>query len=207
MANMALAKDRLKPNGFRVRSSMVVSRDNVHEVGLYIEQFRDYVTDPRLDLTFAFVNSLSPDNKYFEATNLFPAHTYSNAPCRQVSGPVSHALVDGRVTVCCRDYDGSLVVGDMQKQSHAEIFSGEAMRALQRAHAARDVSAYELCRTCFIVDYRIGGAFSEMTAYLLHFFPHEKASFYQEFVDRCIAMFQKGARPAVGATLFPRPTR
>jgi MoaA/NifB/PqqE/SkfB family radical SAM enzyme len=207
MANMELAERRLKPNGFRVRSSMVVSRDNVHEVGLYIERFRRHVTDPRLDLVFTFVNSLAPDNEYFEATNLFPVHTYSTTPCPQVSGPVSHTLVDGRVTVCCRDYDGSLVVGDIRQQSLADIFRGDAMRALQRAHAARDVSAYALCRTCFSVDHRIERAFNELTTYLLHFFPHETARFYQEYVDQCIAMFAKGANPAIASALFPPPPR
>ena len=137
----------------------------MHEVGLYIERFRNYVTEPHLDLSFSFVNSLSPDNKYFEATNLFPIHTYSNVPCRQVSGPISHTLVDGRVTVCCRDYDGSLVIGDVRQQSLADILRGDAMRAMQRAHAAHDVSAYALCGTCFIVDNRIGRAFRELTNY------------------------------------------
>ena len=207
MANVELAKHRLKPNGFRVRSSMVVSRDNVHEVGLYIERFRSDVTDPRIDLTFSFVNSLAPDNANFEATNLFPIHTYSTAPCWQVSGPVSHTLVDGRVTVCCRDYDGSLVVGDIRQQSLTDIFRGDAMRALQRAHATRDVSAYALCRTCFTVDRRIDSAFNELIAYLLYFFPHEKAGFYQGYVDQCIAMFQKGANPAISTALFPQPRR
>ena len=48
--NMEIAKRRLKPSGFRLRSSMVVSRENVHEVGLCIERFRGDVTDPRIDL-------------------------------------------------------------------------------------------------------------------------------------------------------------
>ena len=120
---------------------------------------------------------------------------------------MSHTLIDGRVTVCCRDYDGSLVVGDISQQSLGDIFRGDAMGALQRAHAARDVSEYALCRTCFTVDRRIATAFNELIAYLLNFFPDEKAAFYQGYVDECVAMFQKGANPEITAGLFPRPVR
>lgn len=205
MANLELAKERLKPNGFRIRSSMVVGRENAHEIGLYIERLRHYVTEPHLDLAFSFVNSLAPDNNYFDAANLFPIHTYSNAPCYMVSGSTPHILVDGRVSVCSRDYDGSLVVGDIHQHSIDEILRGDSMRALQLAHAAHDVSAYPLCRTCFTVDTRIHQAFSELTTYLLYFFPLEKAGFYQERVDDCIAMFQKGADPKITLALFPTP--
>jgi MoaA/NifB/PqqE/SkfB family radical SAM enzyme len=205
MANLELAKERLTPNGYRIRSSMVVSRENAHEIGLYIERIRHYVAEPHLDLSFAFVNSLAPDNNYFDATNLFPIHTYSKAPCQMVIGSTPHILVDGRVTVCSRDYDGSLVVGDIRQHSIAEILRGDSMRTLQLAHAAHDVSAYPLCRTCFTVDNRIDRAFNELTAYLLYFFPLEKAGFYQERVDDCIAMFQKGADPKIAMPLFLTP--
>jgi hypothetical protein len=109
------------------------------------------------------------------------------------------------VTVCCRDYDGSLVVGDVAKQPLGDIFHGEAIRALQAAHASGDVSAYPLCDTCFTVDNRIEKAFNELTSYLLYFFPREAPAFYQQHVDACLAMFRKGANPAVADRLFPTP--
>lgn len=202
IANLDLARERLAPKGFRIRSSMVVSSENVHEAGLYIERLRDYVTDPALDIVFTFLNSLAPDNAYFNAANLFPIHTSTTAPCRQISAPVPHMFIDGRVTVCSRDYDGSLVVGDIRRHSLAEVLHGEPMHAIQRAHAAGDVSAYPLCSTCFMVDSRIADAFNELTSYLLYFFPHEKAAFYQDRVDECIAMFQRGADPAIAVSLF-----
>lgn len=205
LENLDLARTRLKPRGFRVRACMVVSRDNVHEIGLYIERFRAYVTDPAEDLTFSFVNSLSPDNKYFSATNLFPIHTYSTGPCSLVARPVPHTLVDGRVSVCCRDYDGSLVVGDIHQNSLGEIFRGDTMRAMQHAHASRDLSAYPLCATCFNVDRRVDSAFGELLAYLLFRFPDQPAEFYQARAIACIEMFQRGARADVTRSLFAAP--
>jgi len=205
IANLNIARDRLVPSGFRLRSSMVVSRDNVHEVGAYIALLRQYVSDPRIDLHFGVVNSLSPDNTYFEATNLFANHTYRNLPCHMVSGRMPHTLIDGRVSVCSRDYDGSLVVGDIRKDTVMDIMHGERMQALQKAHTAGDVSSYPMCATCFTVDSRVPAAINELAAYLLYFFPQEPAEFYQSRVDQCVAMFQQRADPAVTATLFPTP--
>jgi pyruvate-formate lyase-activating enzyme len=206
ITNLNIARDRLSPSGFRLRSSMVVSRDNVHEVGAYITLLRRYVTDPRLDVHLGVINSLSPDNTYFDATNLFANHTYQNLPCHMVSGRTPHTLIDGRVSVCSRDYDGSLVVGDIRHDTVADIMNGDSMRALQNAHATGDVSAYPMCATCFTIDSRVPAAINELTAYLLYFFPDEPAEFYQSRIDQCVSMFQQGADASVTAALFPTPT-
>lgn len=205
LAQLELAREKLVPKGYRLRVAICVSRDNVGEIGQWVERFRPYVKRPYFDMLFGIVNSLSPDNEYFEATNLFPAHTYVNAPCSQVSQPVGHTLIDGRVTVCCRDYDGSLVIGDVQQDSLAAIFKSKAMKAMQDAHAARDLSAYPLCATCYTVDSRVSGAFAEMMNYLLYFHPSEPAAFYQERVDRFVAAFQAKAPASNVSALFPAP--
>lgn len=202
LAALELAREKLVPKGYRLRVAICVSRDNADEIGCWVERFRDYVERPYFDMLFGFVNSLSPDNEYFEQANLFPAHTYVNAPCGQVSSPVGHTLIDGRVTVCCRDYDGSLVIGDIQKEPLADIFRGKALKAMQEAHAARDLSAYPLCATCYTVDSRVSGAFAELMSHLLYFHPSETAAFYQDRVDRFVAAFQQKAPAPDAATLF-----
>lgn len=205
VTNLNIARDRLIPNGFRLRSAMVVSRDNVGEVGAYLALLRQYVADPGSDLSLGVINSLSPDNTYFDATNLFTNHTYQNLPCHMVSGRFPHTLIDGRVSVCSRDYDGSLVVGDIRHDTVMDIMYGESMQALQQAHTAGDVSAYPMCATCFTVDSRVPAALNELARYLLYFFPQEPAEFYQAHIDQCVSMFQHGADPSVAAALFPTP--
>jgi MoaA/NifB/PqqE/SkfB family radical SAM enzyme len=55
-------------------------------------------------------------------------------------------LADGRVTVCCVDHDGDLAVGDARTQTLAEIWNGEPMRRLRRAHATGALPP--LCAGC-----------------------------------------------------------
>jgi len=45
-------------------------------------------------------------------------------------------LQDGRCTVCCVDHEGQLAVGDAKTERLADVWNGERMRALRRAHAS-----------------------------------------------------------------------
>jgi MoaA/NifB/PqqE/SkfB family radical SAM enzyme len=62
-------------------------------------------------------------------------------------------LWDGRVSACCRDYDGSFVMGDLHHQSLPEIWHGAAFRTLRKDHQHRRFPAK--CRDCtqLVEDY------------------------------------------------------
>ena len=57
-------------------------------------------------------------------------------------------LWDGRVVPCCHDYNGAVILGDLTKQSLAEIWQGEAARRFRAQN-----SQYELCRRCAFSRY------------------------------------------------------
>jgi len=64
-------------------------------------------------------------------------------------------LSDGRVVPCCRDVNGSYVLGDLKHQSLSEIWNGPAMVRLRRALAAGDRDN-PLCRRCTEASLEIG---------------------------------------------------
>ncbi len=43
-------------------------------------------------------------------------------------------LWDGRVSLCCLDYDGEVVLGDLNRQSVAEVLNGPIYREIRRRH-------------------------------------------------------------------------
>ena len=73
--------------------------------------------NPYKNIHFNFMNSLSPNNDYFLKNNVIKEHTSKNYYCNYASRLIPYVLVDGRVSACCRDYDGSLVVDDLNKNS------------------------------------------------------------------------------------------
>jgi hypothetical protein len=56
------------------------------------------------------------------------------------------ALWDGRVSLCCADFDGKVVLGDLRTSTIAEIWNGEPYRRARRAHL--ESGGPDICRTC-----------------------------------------------------------
>jgi hypothetical protein len=56
-------------------------------------------------------------------------------------------LADGKVVICCYDFNGKNIIGDLNKQSVAEVFNGPKIRAL-RLMQARGNFNIPPCNTC-----------------------------------------------------------
>lgn len=65
---------------------------------------------------------------------------------RPFKGPLQ-VQVDGTVIVCCFDYDGELVIGDLKTQTLDEIFSDEPFTKIRNNHLAGDHGA-TVCVNC-----------------------------------------------------------
>jgi len=190
--NLELAKKHLVPRGYKIQIVNVVSQDNYHEIGRHFEFFRKYLLNPYADFSLGVINSLSPDNRYFDQVKIFREHIYSHAPCGMVANLKPYVFVDGRVSLCCRDYEGSLVIGDIHKQTLPEIFSNNPkLEKLRNAHASGDLKDYPLCSTCYIVDPRIKLVFTYLYRSLLFHHPKASGEFYQEKMIRFREIFSQ----------------
>lgn len=55
---------------------------------------------------------------------------------------------DGRVSPCCADYDGRLILGDVTRQRVEEVWNGAEAQSLRAAVRERRYTDVPLCRTC-----------------------------------------------------------
>jgi sulfatase maturation enzyme AslB (radical SAM superfamily) len=55
-------------------------------------------------------------------------------------------LWDGRVSLCCADFDGRNVLGDLRTQTIAQVWNSPAYRAVRRQHL--ESGGPEICRSC-----------------------------------------------------------
>jgi hypothetical protein len=55
-------------------------------------------------------------------------------------------LWDGRVALCCADFDGKIVLGDARTSTIADIWNAEPYRRARRAHL--EAGGPAICRTC-----------------------------------------------------------
>lgn len=64
--------------------------------------------------------------------------------------PFADALnldIEGRVTVCCFDFNKELEIGNVSRQGIKEILSGEKLQKLRHAHSTRNFTGL-LCESC-----------------------------------------------------------
>jgi radical SAM protein with 4Fe4S-binding SPASM domain len=57
-------------------------------------------------------------------------------------------LWDGRVSLCCFDSDGEVILGDLKTQSLKEIYAGGEALRYRQAHAGNNRSTLKLCKDC-----------------------------------------------------------
>ena len=55
-------------------------------------------------------------------------------------------LWDGRVALCCADFDAKVVVGDLRTSAIADVWNSDAFRAVRRAHL--DHGGPDICHGC-----------------------------------------------------------
>jgi MoaA/NifB/PqqE/SkfB family radical SAM enzyme len=55
-------------------------------------------------------------------------------------------LWDGRVSLCCADFDGRVVLGDLNSSSIQDIWSSDAYRKVRREHL--ESGGPDICRSC-----------------------------------------------------------
>jgi MoaA/NifB/PqqE/SkfB family radical SAM enzyme len=55
-------------------------------------------------------------------------------------------LWDGRVSLCCADFDGKTILGDLNTQSIAEIWNADPYRDVRRQHL--ESGGPDICRAC-----------------------------------------------------------
>jgi MoaA/NifB/PqqE/SkfB family radical SAM enzyme len=55
-------------------------------------------------------------------------------------------LWDGRVSLCCADFDGKTILGNLNTHTIAEIWNGETYRDIRRQHL--DSGGPDICRAC-----------------------------------------------------------
>lgn len=116
---------------FRVRVTMAMVKENIYEKELFLKQWKN---KGKLG---EFLNWAGDRHDAFEKTG-------ERVPCSQFLTKLS-ILWDGRVCLCCMDYDGRVILGDMKKESLAEIWNKAEI--LRKRHRALDFNM-PLCRDC-----------------------------------------------------------
>lgn len=74
---------------------------------------------------------------------------YIRKPCVYVQHHL-FVLYDGRVSLCCLDYEGDVILGDMNEQTVSEVLEGNTRQYYLNSHINGLQHELKLCSTCSI---------------------------------------------------------
>lgn len=68
-------------------------------------------------------------------------------PCKQIWTEIT-AMSNGEVALCCIDADGSVILGDFNKQTLKEIWESDKFRKIRELHLNYKADKIPLCKNC-----------------------------------------------------------
>jgi len=141
------------PNPF-IHASTTITYEGPELVAAFRKRasaFTDKITVGRteLDRFDATSAKLSPDElAVLERMRAEDQLVQKHPRCAEVFDKLS-VYWDGRVSVCCRDFEGVMQVGDLREQPLTEIWKTAKAQAYREALARGEYDKFPLCRRCW----------------------------------------------------------
>ena len=146
----------------------VLSTTNIFEIPLFFEVFKKYCWPQ--DINFSLINGLSPDPSVFRDTFPFPNLIKPIVPCHMPFKYI-YFTYGGKATLCCRDYEEELVIGDIQQNSIVELWNSEAAEEIREKHLNPKKMDIRACRMCYGPDKSLSEVVNEYIHFLIARYP------------------------------------
>lgn len=124
---------------------------------LLLKKIRDQKGSPlKIDVSMVVFEDTEPEVENFfkewngiaDRVQAIPVFTQKQrlTACRELWRGVLVVLWDGRVTICCADYEGIMSCGDASRERLIDIWNGLKMKEIREEHKRRQFSG--VCRMC-----------------------------------------------------------
>jgi len=118
--------------------SYVESDINKNETNEFISKWKDTVDG----ISISKIHNWTGDIEYGKGRGVG-----KKDPCRLLWTEMVISW-DGRVSLCCNDYENKAVLGDIRTQSIKEIWSGEKLNVIRNFHKNRKFDQINICKDC-----------------------------------------------------------
>lgn len=141
---LVVLKKRLQSKTPLVVVKIIQTPDTQNEIKPFVHKWKD-IAD------FIEIGEYHNWDGTISSSNLSNTNELSNGsnryPCTFLwYNPV--ILWDGMVTTCCVDYQGKGIIGDLKENTLAEIWQGNILQKLRRAHLEGRYDEIPLCNKC-----------------------------------------------------------
>lgn len=157
----------------------VISNDNINEIPLFYKIYERYFTIDQIGFNFLSNSCATHDNGgYYNETKLQLSNLEKLAvPCAQLWSSMT-ILYNGDVSICCRDYNGELIVGNIQNNSLEEIWNNKKYSGYRKMHASGNVQNMPYCKDCYTIMPEVSIILNNYIRFLFHTQPKQADEFY-----------------------------
>ncbi|MFA5358748.1 MAG: radical SAM/SPASM domain-containing protein [Patescibacteria group bacterium] len=120
--------------------SFVETGDNKQEVKKYIKKWQKTVDH----ISISFIHNWTGD--LFDKLKI-KQRDWLRDPCRLIWTDMVISW-DGTVPLCCNDYENKIILGDINKQTVAEVWGGEKLRQFRYYHQKGEFKSINICADC-----------------------------------------------------------
>jgi radical SAM protein with 4Fe4S-binding SPASM domain len=124
----------------------IISMENIYELPLFFSTYGKYCFPHKIN--FHILDGLSPDKKYFQSSFPFPNLIRHMVPCDMIFESIA-ITYSGKVTLCCRDYEEELVVGDIKDNKLSTIWNSQEADLIRRKHINKEKLDISACQSCY----------------------------------------------------------
>jgi MoaA/NifB/PqqE/SkfB family radical SAM enzyme len=140
-------RNRIKP-AVSIRLRMTIWEKNSHEFNLLGEYWKPLMSSQ----DGVYGKLISSWATWMDGYSLPEGHDptrLNSSPCVTLWGSFP-ILADGRVPICCTDFNAKATLGDVKVSSIREIWQGDTASRLRELHMTRGRAAVGICNDCFV---------------------------------------------------------
>jgi sulfatase maturation enzyme AslB (radical SAM superfamily) len=130
----------MEPLGTKVRVKTIVSKDLMQ--GEELEEFIKEWDGRHEDGGHAFCHL---EGNW--AGSMYDVRVHQNSACSRALKEIM-VLSDGRVSLCCFDGEGQVILGDLNKQTIQEVYNSEKAFGIRKAHYDGRRGEIPICANC-----------------------------------------------------------
>lgn len=140
-------RDEIKPQ-VSVRLRMTVSENNIHEFKPLSEYWKPYF-GPHDGVYGKLISSWASWMDGYALPEGHDPSRLNTSPCISLWGTLP-IFSDGRVPICCTDFNAKVTLGDVNQSTIREIWQGSVMSKLRDMHIEQGRATVETCNDCFV---------------------------------------------------------
>jgi len=132
-----------------IRLSMTLVKTNEQEANRFVEKWEKLVDSVSVNRVHTYGNAIKDVSGSYKINyNKMPY------PCKYIWNTIVFG-VKGDIFLCCLDYDGKYIFGNVLKDNILDSFYSEKFNKIRESHKLGDIKNLPLCATCY-TPYRNG---------------------------------------------------